>query len=211
MTDERECVPRDDAARRATTGLEAYRELERRIRTTDADAMRARWESGRLMLAERQANGGRLPDRRLADLANALAISGAEIKNRVQFAEEYATEEDVANALARLGSWHEIVRRGLGDRGSAPTSVESAPAGADRDQDDDDEDRYDAYRIPLGLRPWFDTKAQQAYRAGMVFGDNYPGEHAVKALHDFFEENPDVRRMWEEWLERRRTGLRAAA
>src|SRR5439155_14948905 len=36
----------------------AYRALERRIRTTDEDALRARWEFGRRLLAEREANGG---------------------------------------------------------------------------------------------------------------------------------------------------------
>ena len=49
-----------------SAALEAYRELERRIRTTDEDALRARWEFGRRLLAEREANGGnKLPDGRL--------------------------------------------------------------------------------------------------------------------------------------------------
>src|SRR2546428_477083 len=112
----------EQGQRPAAVALEAYRELERRIRTTDEDALRARWEFGRRLLAEREANGGnKLPDGRLAELANALAVSRAEIKNRMQLAEEYDTEERLANALADLGSWHEIVRRGLGDRGAAPT------------------------------------------------------------------------------------------
>jgi len=47
------------------------------------------------LVAEREANGGKkLPDGRLAELASALAVSRAEIKNRMQLAEEYGTEED---------------------------------------------------------------------------------------------------------------------
>lgn len=109
--DERQEV--EPAAPPAAIG--AYRELEERISGCEADAIRARWDFGRALLAEREANGGKkLPDGRLDELADALAIaSRVELKNRMQFAAEYA---DPAAALAEFGSWHAICCRGLGER-----------------------------------------------------------------------------------------------
>jgi hypothetical protein len=186
--------------------LEAYRELERRIQPNTLDALRARWEFGRALLAEREAAGGsRLPNGRREELASALGISPAEINNRVQFADTYA-EGELTNALAEFGSWREIVRRGLGNRGRATAAMEPAAAGADAH---DTGDEYDAYRIPLPLRDWAKAIAEEACRAGAVPGDNRPGEHAVRALRDFFTGGAEVRRLWEEWLGR--AGLREAA
>ena len=115
--------------------------------------------------------------------------------------------------MSQFGSWHEIVDRGLGNRGRRPT------AATQDDPDDEEEgaDEHDAYRIPAiaALRDWAADVAQNAHRADVVPGENRPGEHAMRALLDFFAENPEVPRLWEEWLGRAGLGaaveLRAAA
>jgi hypothetical protein len=65
----------------------------------------ARWRFGRAPLAEREANGGRLPHGRLAEIERATGVSRAEIKNRIRLAMRYPTEAEVATAVARYGSW----------------------------------------------------------------------------------------------------------
>ncbi len=93
-----------------------YRKLEAQVRGGELDALMARWEFGARLLDERRASGGKqLPQGRLDQLCEALNLSGAEIHNRMQFAEEYQKQE-VANALAQYHSWHEIVRQHLGRR-----------------------------------------------------------------------------------------------
>ena len=103
-----EVAARDDAV---------YKPLEERVRKGDLDALRARWEFGRALLWER-GDRERLPKGRLAHIANALAISEAELRNRMQFARERATEEDVRSAFEEYGSWSAICARGMGERGT---------------------------------------------------------------------------------------------
>ena len=188
------------------TTLDAYRALEDRIRASDRDGLRARWEFGHALLAE-LGSRERLPNGRRDEIAKAVAIGRAEVNNRMQFAREYATEERLAHAVSQFGSWHEIVDRGLGNRGRRPTAATQG------DPDDEVEgDEHDAYRIPAiaALREWATDVAENAHRADVVPGENRPGEHAVRALLEFFAETPEVPRLWEEWLARR-AGLGAAA
>jgi hypothetical protein len=93
-----------------------YREIERRIaaaRATKEKAWReeltARWEFGRLVAAEAEANGGRLPHGRLDEIADALEMSRTEVGNRRRFAERYPTDADLANALASFESWRQVL------------------------------------------------------------------------------------------------------
>lgn len=72
------------------------------------ESLRARWEFGKLMLAERV--GKQLPAGRLDELCTATGKSRSELKYRVQFAEKYRTEDEVATAVATLGSWRRIKR-----------------------------------------------------------------------------------------------------
>lgn len=97
--------------------LQAYEQIENRVRKGDLDALIARWECGRRLLAER-GNRQRLPKGRLTELATALGRSKADLHNRMQFAEEHPTEEDVRLTFTRWGSWSEICARGLGARGA---------------------------------------------------------------------------------------------
>ena len=97
--------------------IEGYRRLEGRIKEHDLDALLARWECGRLLIEER-GDKERLPNGRLEELANALASSRAELKNRIQFAEQYPTEAKVRAAFKEFGSWHAICAGGMGSRSS---------------------------------------------------------------------------------------------
>jgi len=102
-----------------------YEVLESRIREGDLASLLGRWEFGRKLRDER-GERERLPKGRLAHLANELAVSAAELKNRMQFAAEHATPEDVRAAYATHGSWSEICARGLGQRG-AMRSMSATP------------------------------------------------------------------------------------
>ena len=113
------------------TELGTYQEFEERIRATDRDGLLARWEFGRALVRERDANGGnRLPNGRLDALRNTLRIrSRRELQRRMQFAEQYPTEGRVADAFAEYSTWHEIVRRGLGRRRAQPGGAIAAEQG----------------------------------------------------------------------------------
>ncbi len=95
-----------------------YAELEARIHTDDLDALMARWEFGRMLLAER-GDAGRLPDGRIEELlhaCNSRSTLGAfrlEVWRRRTFAELYPTEEKVRAAFASFGSWHQICNYGF--------------------------------------------------------------------------------------------------
>ena len=119
--------------------------------------------------------------------------------------EQYGTEERLASALADLGSWHEIVRRGLGDRGLRPPV-----AGADDDAHGVEEaDEFDAFRVPRPLWERLQVVTETAYAAGRAVGNNHPGTHGVGALLDFVGSDAG-RSAWEKWLAQC-AGLRAAA
>lgn len=102
----------------ASHDLAAYKRLGDRIRKGDLDALLGRWQGGR-MVREERGDRGRLPNGRLEQIANALAVSPAELKNWMQFAAEYTTEDDVKAAFKEYGSWSAICARGLGSRGTA--------------------------------------------------------------------------------------------
>jgi hypothetical protein len=99
-----------------SNALTVYEQLENRIKKGDLDALLARWEFGRKLLEE-QGDAGRLPNGRREQLSNALDISGSEIDNRKQFAEQYSTEATAEAAFKYHGSWYAICMWGLGKRG----------------------------------------------------------------------------------------------
>jgi len=101
-------------------------QIEKRItaaidRQTDADAaraeavrdeLRARWESGKQMLAERTKPKGRgrpgVPAKRMAELVEATRSGRADLSYRMQFAEQYPTEDDLSTALDKFTSWTQV-------------------------------------------------------------------------------------------------------
>jgi len=94
------------------SNAEAYQQLETRIRKNDLDALMARRECGRQLLAER-GEAGRLPNGRLEELSNALDVSRSELNNRMRFAASHLTDEDVQMALKVHKSWFVICRDSL--------------------------------------------------------------------------------------------------
>lgn len=160
-----------------TAALAPYHELEQRIRGSEREALLARWEFGRVLLTEREANGGKkLPNGRLEELANALAIGRTELKNRIQFAEEYP---DADAALAEFGSWHEICRRGLGDRRDAKQRERQARTPAN------------TYAVPERFHERIGRLAQHAQRAGLIDDDTIGA--ALEVLLDHSESCPAFR------------------
>jgi hypothetical protein len=93
-----------------------YETIEELIVKADDTAMRAfnvclelRWKSGRKMLAERQANGGKqLPHGRLDEIVALTGCERSELHRRMQFAEQYPTEEKVLTAVNTFSSWTEV-------------------------------------------------------------------------------------------------------
>lgn len=134
-----------------------YLQLQVSIRQDDLSGLLKRWAFGRLLLAERKANGGKkLPDGRLAQLANAVSQHPSEIKNRMQFADQFPTEESVRALEGK--SWHEVCRSVLGARN---------PRAPGRPVDPEPESD-DAFDLAAPLRRRLASLAQEAIEAGRV-------------------------------------------
>lgn len=85
--------------------------IEKRVTTDEQDALRARWEFGRMLLDRR--HGKLLPRGMLDTVAEEVGVSRRELKYRVQFAGRFTTEKELGNAVAQFPSWHQMVRDGL--------------------------------------------------------------------------------------------------
>lgn len=95
-----------------------YQLLAQRVDRGEADAIRARWEFGQHILAERQANGGKqLPDGRLDEICAVVKKSPSLVRDWVFFAERYEDQE-VSRFVETCESWTEIRDR-LHSGGSA--------------------------------------------------------------------------------------------
>lgn len=88
--------------------------LEERIAGAEGDGLRARWEFGRDLLAERV--GKKLPPGRLGDVSAETGASRREIQTRMQFAEHFADETALRDAIAQWRSWFRIVHEALPER-----------------------------------------------------------------------------------------------
>ena len=95
---------------------EPYARLEEEVDRGESTAIKARWLCGKRMVAEREENGGKqLPNGRLAMLVRLTGKCKSELEYRMQFAEQYLTEDEVSTAVETCGSWTEV-RRTLGRR-----------------------------------------------------------------------------------------------
>jgi hypothetical protein len=92
--------------------------LDRRIDKNESTALRARWEFGKLVL-ETRGGDGRLPNGFLAELVERTGKSRSEIKYRQQFAKQYPTEDELANALASFTSWRDVIESFSSGHGTA--------------------------------------------------------------------------------------------
>ncbi|MGI8682035.1 MAG: MT-A70 family methyltransferase [Mycobacteriales bacterium] len=105
--------------------IEQMARIDQRIDSHEGEALRDRWEFGRHMLAARDG-AGRLPNGYLSALVGRTGKSRAELKFRAQFAATYATEAELANALASSNSWRGIVAT-LKKAKDAEDNIISAP------------------------------------------------------------------------------------
>ena len=95
--------------------IEEFIQIDKRIDTDEDDAaeklqdsIRARWEFGRLMLAQRK--GKQLPNGLLGELVQRTGKSQRELGYRMAFAERYPTEDEVCNALQTWKSWFQVTQ-----------------------------------------------------------------------------------------------------
>lgn len=110
--------------------LERLVHLDQRIDANESDAMGARWEFGRYMLAKRDG-AGRLANGYLSELVEHTGKSRSELKYRAQFAATYAQDE-LANALANHLSWRDVVKslkKSKDADDNAPVDPPAAPEG----------------------------------------------------------------------------------
>lgn len=98
----------------ATDNLAYLVSIDKLIDGAEHDGVEARWKFGRELLKERV--GKQLPAGRMETICVATRKSKAEISNRMQFAAENPTEEEVSNILDTFGSWLGICQEGLGER-----------------------------------------------------------------------------------------------
>ena len=111
----------------ADLSIERLVHLDQRIDANESDALRARWEFGRQMLAMRD-RAGRLPNGYLAALVERTGKGRSELKYRAQFAAMY-DEEQLANALASHPSWRDLAASLKADRDAAdPAQLDAALA-----------------------------------------------------------------------------------
>lgn len=95
---------------------------EAKIDAAEGEAILERWEVGRELIAMVPEGGKQLPNGLLDDYAKASGKSRSEIKYRCQFARQYRTREQVANALATYGSWFAFVNDALPSENGAHVS-----------------------------------------------------------------------------------------
>jgi len=96
----------------ADLGIERLVRIEARIGDAEGSGLRARWEFGHELVSRRDGMG-KLPNGYLADVAERTGASRQELGYRMRFAERFATEDELANAVGTFRSWHQIVNVAL--------------------------------------------------------------------------------------------------
>ncbi len=104
------------------------RRLEDAVQKSDGEGLRARWESGRYMLALRK--GKQLPPGVLGELATNLDVHRSELTARMKFASKFPSEAKVTKAISKFRTWYEIKQNALTDK---PRPKDGATAKDDRD------------------------------------------------------------------------------
>lgn len=101
--------PSSELAVRAATAAEErnkdYEVLAGRVTSADRDGIRARWEFGRALVAERGTRK-KLPDGRLAEVCELAGKKEREVQQWMAFAETYPTEDQLRTAVRN--SWTQI-------------------------------------------------------------------------------------------------------
>jgi phage N-6-adenine-methyltransferase len=93
----------------ADAALAQLVQLDLRVNGAEHDGIMARWEFGRALLKEREANGGKqLPHGRLAEVSKATGKDESEVRRRVEFAAKYGTRQKVVQIYTTYPSWWQI-------------------------------------------------------------------------------------------------------
>jgi hypothetical protein len=99
-----------------STSIEEYVQIDKRVDAAEeqgfAESLRERWEFGKRMVAGRV--GKRYEN--LGELAEATGKSPRELGYRMQFAEQYPTEDDLRTAVRKFNSWIQV-KKSLTDPG----------------------------------------------------------------------------------------------
>jgi hypothetical protein len=93
------------------TSINKLEEIEQRVTRSNEEGLRARWEFGREVLAQR--SGRQLPRAYLAQVVERTGVNKEEIRRRMRFAERYPSEDELSHAVTEFGSWHAVVAEGL--------------------------------------------------------------------------------------------------
>jgi hypothetical protein len=87
------------------------RKIEERIKDVESTGIKARWESGRHLIALRK--GKQLPKGVLDEAAGALGVSRTELTKRMKLYDRFPSEIEVRNAITKFPSWYSMVKDGL--------------------------------------------------------------------------------------------------
>jgi hypothetical protein len=87
------------------------RKIEERIKDVESTGIKARWESGRHLIALRK--GKKLPKGMLDEAAAALSVSRRELGARMKLFDRYPSDIELCNAVAKFPTWHAMVKDGL--------------------------------------------------------------------------------------------------
>lgn len=109
-----------------TRNIELLALLDKRIDENEADALRARWEFGREMLAARDG-AGRLPNGYLTALAERTGKSRTELSRRAIFATRFPTEDELLHAVEQFPSWHELAKNLKAEKDAADNAPTAPP------------------------------------------------------------------------------------
>lgn len=103
--------------------------IETTIATADADGIRARWHSGRLLVELREGKK-QLPHGLRAQLRQALGVSNSDITQRMRLAEQYPSEDELDTAVTTFRSWTAIREqfKSQKPRRKQPRAEEKPPA-----------------------------------------------------------------------------------
>jgi N6-adenosine-specific RNA methylase IME4 len=109
------------------TDIEALVLIDKQIDENESTALRARWEFGRDLLKLRDGKG-KLPPGIRAELIERTGKSATELTYRMQFADAYATEDALFNALNNgPPSWREVVKNLKAEKDAADNAPVTPP------------------------------------------------------------------------------------
>lgn len=116
----------------STEILEELAPLEKRITDNESDSIVARWEFGNALIAQRV--GKQLPKGLRTQIADKFNLGYTEIAQRMQFAEQYTTNDQVFACAETYGTWNRIKRDALPKKSSTERTDQDPKAGLGTDE-----------------------------------------------------------------------------